>query len=89
MLWNPFDDCFPRAEKAPQPEIVDLAAERRKKKKQKNLSLLSFGDEQQEEDVQVWRAMRVWPQTVLLARLLKSRRNSATRVNQPTTMMVR
>lgn len=58
VLWNPFDDCFPRASKAPQPEIVDLAAERKAKKKQKNMALLSFGDEQQEADTQVKEAKK-------------------------------
>jgi len=53
ILWNPFDDCFPRASKMVQPEIVDVAAERKKKKKQRNLSLLSFGEEQAQDDHQI------------------------------------
>eukprot|EP00658_Telonema_sp_P-2_P048164 TRINITY_DN3664_c0_g1_i1.p1 TRINITY_DN3664_c0_g1~~TRINITY_DN3664_c0_g1_i1.p1 ORF type:complete len:500 (+),score=196.71 TRINITY_DN3664_c0_g1_i1:146-1645(+) len=53
VLWNPFDDCFPRPSKIAAPEIVDLAAERKKKKKQKNLALLSFGEEQDEADREI------------------------------------
>ena len=52
VLWNPFDDCFPRAAKVAQPEVIDVAAERKKKRKQKNLALLSFGDEQDAEDAE-------------------------------------
>ena len=53
VLWNPFDDCFPRAAKLKQEvEVIDVAAERKKKRKQKNLALLSFGDEQGAEDLE-------------------------------------
>jgi len=52
VLWNPFEDCFPRPEKTKyvEPEVVDL---RPKKKMKKNLSLLSFGEEQEDEDKEI------------------------------------
>eukprot|EP00962_Isochrysis_galbana_P007407 scaffold2004_cov107-Isochrysis_galbana.AAC.1 len=49
ILLEPFDDIVPRAA-APPPRAEAEANRRVKKKEKKNLSLLSFGEEAQEEE---------------------------------------
>lgn len=49
ILLEPFDDIVPRAA-APPPRVEAEANRRVKKKEKKNLSLLSFGEEAQEEE---------------------------------------
>ncbi|KAL7592915.1 hypothetical protein Lser_V15G33691 [Lactuca serriola] len=52
VLWNPFDDVFPRAapSKSLSSTTVEAANKDTKKKATKKLNLLSFGEEAQEEE---------------------------------------
>ncbi|XP_071737052.1 peptidyl-prolyl cis-trans isomerase CYP57 [Rutidosis leptorrhynchoides] len=51
MLWNPFDDVFPRAAPAKSlPSTEEAANKDTKKKATKKLNLLSFGEEAEEEE---------------------------------------
>ncbi|KAL8239731.1 hypothetical protein R6Q59_016298 [Mikania micrantha] len=53
VLWNPFDDVFPRAAPAkslPSSSTMDTNNKDTKKKATKKLNLLSFGEEAQEEE---------------------------------------
>ncbi|KAG5536670.1 hypothetical protein RHGRI_024182 [Rhododendron griersonianum] len=55
VLWNPFDDIFPRAvpAKALPSSTVDADNKASKKKAVKKLNLLSFGEEAEEEENQL------------------------------------
>ncbi|KAK9073869.1 hypothetical protein SSX86_006463 [Deinandra increscens subsp. villosa] len=52
MLWNPFDDVFPRASSAKSlpSSTMETGNKDTKKKATKKLNLLSFGEEAQEEE---------------------------------------
>lgn len=52
VLWNPFDDVFPRAvpAKSLPPTTMETGNKDAKKKATKKLNLLSFGEEAQEEE---------------------------------------
>ncbi|CAM6103214.1 unnamed protein product [Calypogeia fissa] len=55
VLWNPFDDVVPRqvARKGIEAVAVDDAAPKNRKKAKKELNLLSFGEEAEEEEQQL------------------------------------
>eukprot|EP00899_Mesostigma_viride_P029408 jgi/Mesvir1/9652/Mv12143-RA.2 len=57
VLWNPFEDVAPRDKSelpwAPRGEAAEAAAPSQKRKKKKELHLLSFGEEAQEEEREV------------------------------------
>lgn len=53
VLWNPFEDIVPRTLQKPQTKATrdgDIEGKNEKKKGVKNLSLLSFGEEAEEEE---------------------------------------
>uniref|UniRef100_A0A8D0E3D9 Spliceosome-associated protein CWC27 homolog n=1 Tax=Salvator merianae TaxID=96440 RepID=A0A8D0E3D9_SALMN len=53
VLFNPFDDIIPRASKKPKIEKPEEEVKKTKSKGTKNFSLLSFGEEAEEEEVEV------------------------------------
>ena len=51
VLLEPFDDIVPRPRPAaPPPSASEEEARRKRKKEKKNLSLLSFGEEAEQEE---------------------------------------